>query len=401
MSTILPIIGKAAVTIGIQVAKKGIDYASKAYGGYAGISVLNNIVENSKNQGEQVAGKVGGAFGKFLGKAVAGHAVPIISQQVKVIGETIQQAGVQALDIALQKEETKEPADKKPSKALSTALEVGKIAATVVGTAAIASGIAPVAGIGVAYAAVDALPKIIKAALADTKEEEVQDLGDILSSAAKKVCIEAAGVAIGNVVRYDQIQGAYNTRVAQGALAGKKIGSYLPGFMKGTAEKVGAFFGTVDAGRHAMSTEVIQQANDAAATAEQVVKGGLKMTDAFVSAQVEKQENNTLGTLKKVAWISAGVAGGVALTVIAPEIAPVITATSLLSVSDKIVSWAKNKYFGKEAAAETKVEEAAEEVAAIYEKPFEKEILDAKESLIRQVKIDIEKMELNQAAPAA
>ncbi|CRX37921.1 hypothetical protein [Estrella lausannensis] len=267
MSTIVPIIGKAAVTIGIQVAKKGIDYASKAYGGYAGVSVLNNIVENSQNQGEQIAGKVGRTFGKFLGKAVAGHAVPVISQQVKVIGETIQQAGVQVLDIALQNEETKEPTEKKPSKTLSTALEVGKIAATVVGTAAIASGIAPFAGIGIAYAAVDALPKIIKAALSETKEEKVHDLGDILSSAAKKVCIETAGVVIGNVVRYDQVKGAYNARVAEGALAGKKIGNYLPGFMKGTAEKVGAFFGTVDAGRHAMSMDVIQKANDAAATA--------------------------------------------------------------------------------------------------------------------------------------
>ncbi|CRX37920.1 hypothetical protein [Estrella lausannensis] len=129
--------------------------------------------------------------------------------------------------------------------------------------------------------------------------------------------------------------------------------------------------------------------------AEEVVKGGLKMTDAFVSAQVEKQENNTLGTLKKAAWISAGLAGGVALTVIAPEIAPVIAATSLLSVSDKIVTWAKNKFSTQEAPVET------EEPTATEEKPFEKEILEAKESLISQVKIDFEKLDLSEAAPAA
>lgn len=397
MSTLVPIIGKAAATIGIQVAKKGVEYASKAYSGHTGIAVLNGIVNGSKKSGENVAGKIGGMVGSILGKAAAGHAVPVISSQVKAIGETLQNAGYEIIDIATQKDEGKDKTEEKPSKTLSTALQVTKIAATVVGTAAVAAGIAPVCGIGVTYAIADALPKIINAAMKETDEEKQQDLGDILSSAAKKVCIESAGVLIGNVVRFDQIKGAYNARVAQGELAGKTVGSYLPGFMRGAAEKAGKLFGTVDAGRYAMSPEVLQKANDASEAAEQIVKGGLKLTDAVVSSKCKKQESTALGTMKKVAWISAGVAGGIALAAIAPEVAPVIAATSLLSVSDQIVSWAKGKFYAKEKAIEAPVEEQK----AADEKPLDQEIAALKEELISKVAVDAESLNLPIAAPAA
>ena len=108
MSTLVPIIGKAAATIGVQVAKKGVEYASKAYSGHTGIAVLNGIVNGSKKSGENVAGKIGGMVGSILGKAAAGHAVPIISSQVKAIGETLQNAGDQIIDIATQKDEGKD-----------------------------------------------------------------------------------------------------------------------------------------------------------------------------------------------------------------------------------------------------------------------------------------------------
>lgn len=356
MGTIGALLGKGAALVATHVAKAGVDYASEAFAGHVGIKVLTNMVSEAAATGASVAGRLGEMAGNFFGRAIAGHSLPEVSSKVKWIGETLRSAGNAAIDALTAKDEEKPaPADaeagaeaKAPeanSKYLDAAVQVGKIAATIAGGVALASGIVPMAGVGLMYAAADAVPKIIKAAL-EVPSDKVDLVDDVIVDVAKKFAVEGISQVIGNVVRFDTVKNAYDARVAEGVKTGNWVGSYLPKCMQGVAEKVGRFAGTVDAGRFAMSDEVIKKANTAADTAEQFVKGGLGLADAVVTKGFNTEAPTLYDKARKVAVIAAGVAGGAALCALAPQAAPIIAGTALLSVSDKIVSWAKGKICG-------------------------------------------------------
>lgn len=329
---------RALSFVGIDVAKSGIDYASKAVTGHIAIAVLDNTVESAASQGKNVAGSIGESAGRILGKAIAGQVLPCVVNEADSLRSAVTSLGIAAVEHAAV---VKEAQEQPPSNSKNLIPLAFKVAGVIAAGSAIAAFGVPAAAVGLVAATAQALPKIVQAATANPlpANKKIDFVEDVVVGASKAMAIEAAGLFVGNVVRYEQVKGAYNLRAAQGEQVGKAIGHYLPQTVQNYLAKAGQWLGAFDAGRYALSPEVLASANAAGDTAEKMVKGSLKFTDAFVANKISEQGAGI--SASKVAWIAAGIAGACTLVAIAPEAAPVIAATAMLGVADKVIMWAK------------------------------------------------------------
>jgi len=357
--------GTAALT---QAAKYAVSYAADAVSGHVGVTVLNQIVHDAAAIGAK-AGIIGRKIGKLVGKAAAGHSLPTVASKVKAMAATITAAGHQAIDLFAKSEEKE---DKRNANLLTAAMNVGKVGLALGGGVALASGIVPLAGAGLAFAAADAIPRVFKAAFeTPTSTKVVSLVDDIMVPIAKNLAYEGLGAFVGNVTRYNQIKNTFDYRVSQGEKAGELVGQYLPNCMKDAAKKIGGAVMKIDAGRFAMTEQSIQRANDVADACESLVKGGVSLADAAIQSTGKGEASTSyFDTAKKVAVISAGVAGGVAMAALAPSLAPVVAGTALLGVADKIVYYVKGKlYDAKEEVAEVAERQDQEAVKVEMIKP--------------------------------
>ena len=348
-------VGRAAAAIGWEAAKQTVTYASAAVSGYTGMKVMTTTVDAFSEGGRKFAGSVGEVVGRVIGKAVAGEGLESTSKQVSAFGDGMRTVGLTLIDLASKGSTSETKTEEKVGTAnevkkaetdyVGNAIKVAKVAGVVLGGVAIATGLVPAAGIGLVAAASHALPRIAEAIVSAPKKSDkpVESFEDIMVAGAKAVVKESAAVIIGNVVRYEFVKNIYDARCAEAVSIGQKVGSYLPNFMQSTVAKTAEMVGKIDAGRLAFNEETIKGAQKAGESAEQVVKTGFDLADHVVSQQISSPAVSNWDYARKVAWIGAGVASGVAVCAIAPQIAPIIAMTSALSVADKVAAWAKNR----------------------------------------------------------
>jgi hypothetical protein len=406
--------------LGWQTARQTMNYGSNVAGGAIGVKVLKGTIDGFEKTGSSYFGTAGAIAGRILGKAVAGQALPEIKAQADNISNIGKKIGTFAIDYASgasnapgAANQSKEPqkaatqmvsADgsveevanvvkvvQQPSKLLSLGKNIGKVAMPLLGAAVVATGVIPVAGIGLVGASAAAFPKIAESIMSAPKLENGQDsVEDILVGGAKAFIKESAGIIAGNYVKADQILKAYNLRVDQGRSMGQTIGNWFPTPIGNCFVKAGEYLGTLDANRYAMSDEVVQNAMKAGEAAESITKTSIGIATAVVSQKLSQPSGSTWwDTARKAAWIGGGILTAATVVAVAPEVAPFIASTSLISVADKVVDWAKGRLLSpqespvEKSPVETteKQAETADETPVSEETPSESEKSQAPEVL--------------------
>lgn len=317
-----------------KAAETVIGYAADAAAGHIGYKALTKIVDECADNGAELAGDLGRTAGKVVGKVLAGNTLPVIQEEKNAIASSVRTLGTLAVDAAA----------KKTNKTswMDTAWKAAKIGATGLGIVAVAAGLAPAAPVALATAAVAAAPDLIKAISKDIEPNDKPNLLDhVVIPGIKQVLFTAAGAAVGNFVRADTVINAHDNRIEQFADAGKAFGSYLPNKIAPYAEKLGRVVGQVDAGRYAMSDDMINNANSAGDLAQNAVQTGLQVGDAIIADS--KPSDSWKDVARRTFWLGAGALGVGALVVMAPEVAAVTGGVAAIGVASEGVRWFKAK----------------------------------------------------------
>lgn len=356
------IMGKAAVALGWQALRGTVSYASAAISGHAGMKIVNATVSNFADRGKAY-GPIGEFAGNIFGKVVAGQGITATQAQAKWLNKGLSSVGLAIVNAAAPEPETTngETQNSEGTSLASRAFQVGQVAAVVAGGAAIAGGLVPAATVGIVSAAATALPKIAQSAMSAPKPQEQQAdfVENIVVRAAKTVVTESAATLVGNYVRCDQVLKAYDYHWKEWKLIGENVfGGYTPEWMKTATGRVGELAGAIDAGRYAMSDEVLKKACDTAETAEQVVKAGLGVVNVITAKTLQQSSSSTWDTARKTLWVAGAVLSAAALVVVAPEVAPFVAGTATLSATSDVITWAKSQ--GRVAKTETQTKPASE-----------------------------------------
>ncbi len=321
-----------------KVAETVVNYAADAAAGHIGYKALTNIIDECADSGAELAGDIGRTAGKVVGKVLAGTTLPIIQEETNALSNSVRTISAVALDTA--KKETK-------SNWVNTAWKVTKFAASGLGIAIVAAGMFPAAPVALATAAIAAVPDVINAIRQEVKPEEKPHLvDDVMIPTVKQLLFTAAGAAVGNYVRAETVLTAFNDRIEQFTETGKAIGSYLPDVVAPFVEKAAAFAGKIDAGRYAMSDNVIKGANSAADLAQNAVQAGLQVGDAVIADA--KPSKNWKDVARRVFWLGTGALGIGALVAMAPQVAAVTGGVAAIGVAGDGIKWAKAKLMKNE-----------------------------------------------------
>lgn len=381
----------------IACAKTVVSYGAKAIGGHVSVQALNNIKTGIEESGKELAGPVGKTVGNFIGRAVAGHALEAVQQEGSMVASAINTLGQQAVDaiatahqdpkintiqekewnkdlaldqteIDLQSNDIKDDTEKQKKTETSSYVEtIGKtlkLVGTVGGGIAVLSGAA--VPVSLAFVAVNSAPKIFDAAVnkIDTQAEKVNLINDVVVPVMTQTAIQSAGVLVEGVVRYDTIQSAYQSTIQHGERLGKALGFFMPKKVQDAFGQVGRLVGYIDAGRYAMSEEVVQQAVSKGSLAKNVTEAGLQTIDIALklknsgnSVSNNKEENSYWDTAKNVGVISMGIIGGAVLITVAPEAAALAGGAAVLNVADKAVKWIRLKMIPESEIKEQKLPE--------------------------------------------
>lgn len=376
--------------VGLLIAGKAVNYGAEAVGGQM---AYRNLVNIKDGVAEQVAPVVGEVIGDFLGRAVAGHNLGAAKAQADGMAVAIRAIGQEAIHLAHpeEKHEVKEitaeadvavPAtskkgDKTVEKPAAKAdpvvekFEKFAQAAAVIGGVCLMAG-APAAPLGLAIAAAQYGPKILGAIKApvDSKKKDIDFVDNVLVPVAKDIAIQSAGFAVQGVAQFGTVEGVYNSVVQQGENLGRRLAALLPASAQDKFGAIGRVFGHVEAGRQALSEPVVQQAVKNGEIAKNVVVAGLDAIDAVVVNQTKKEEKSYMDVAKNVAIIGAGILGGTALVLAAPEAAAVAGGAALLSAAPNAIKWIKqhNAHAETEQITPVQVKEKAEEVPAAESK---------------------------------
>lgn len=337
-------------SLGTYAGKAGVDYAAAEVRSRAGKAVSKPIANAVAQLGEKIAGPIGKAIGGYLGDEVAGRAVSLISPVIGGIGDLVRDKGYEVVEAftgekgackAIAKEEASKPKQEKlqETKLIATAFLVAKVCAWIFGSV-VSAFLNPVAGL-LFLAAIEAVPKIIRALRAPAGSKKINLIDDVFVKTAKKIVFGSIGSFFGNLTRYNKIQSAFNSKVSQGQKIGKMIDAILPESLKGTAEKIGIIAGNIDGARTILSDSGLKSADKMGNTVEKIAEGGFDLADHMITKQLSSTSSSLYNRAKKGAWIGLGILSGVGLSLAAPAIAPIVVGTSLLSVFDRFVLWVK------------------------------------------------------------
>lgn len=309
-------------------------YVSEAAAGAAAYGYLGNIQKGCAEEGAKIAGPIGRKIGGFAGRVIAGASIQDAKEGQKAIAGAAYRAGTMAID-TLQNT----PSTEAKSGWSETGWNVAKGVAVAAGGLAVGAAL-PVAVSAVAVAAMTQGPAIYKAFTKDVKNSPQPSLvDDVVLPVAKAVTIQAATMAVGNLIRMDVIDAAHAARIEECKAVGKTLGSYLPETISSYCEKAGEIVGNCDAGRYAMSDQVVQMANTSAEIGENVVYGALNIVDAAVPSKPADAPSTNWDIARKTAIIGTGVIAAAALTVAAPEVAAVTLVVAGLHTAANFISY--------------------------------------------------------------
>jgi len=332
-------IGGVVVSGAIKAAEAVLGYASEAAAGHLGYKTLTNIKDNCADAGASVAGDIGRSMGNVFGKVLAGNALPAVAEEKKAVANAVRTVGTIALDASSKKNQ---------SGWMDTAWKAAKCGAIIGGGILAAANAVPLATVAIGGAVVNYAPEIIKAIRKDIEQgDQPHFVDNVIIPGMKQFLFAAAGTAVGNYVRFDTVETAFNNRIVQFSDAGKAIGSYLPNRVAPYAEKLGQVVGKIDAGRYAMSDEMIDNATSAGNFAQNVVQTGLEVGDSMIAQN--KPNAGWKDTARRVFWLGTGVLGAGALVALAPEVAALTGGVAAISVASEGIRWVKAKMLPKPA----------------------------------------------------
>jgi|GEM_PF-6207145 len=325
--------GVESIAIGaaFSAAKYLLGTIAESIGGHIGYRGLSKAVEDSKELlGELVGGKIVGPFiagglihtaGKVAEssaaaiKTICNNLIDVVNHNVnpsKTIIDLKSKAADDAADAT--DGDVLEIADKfNYSDAAKTSLQaISTLFATALMLASPASLAAPLF-----LAAGNAIPEIMKAL--NEAESEAPDLvNGLLKPLFVNVASAGLGLVAGNIVRYNTVTDVYK----------KSSDSYYG-------------FGIIDAGRAAMSPEILARAENAGANVQQMVELTGK-TIGLIANSYDSESTGWLATAAKVAAVVAVGFGTAALVAAAPEAAAVAAGTAFINGAASIIKWIKS-----------------------------------------------------------
>lgn len=387
MSGVVESLGTAAL---IEGAKYVASYLADAVGGHIGFGVLAKSVKESKETGYELAGAIGAWVGENLvGPFIAGGSLEFAkdlsdnaSNAIKVIANNA--ISLVAHIAAESKESSSETdPDNKDFNYTDAAVKTAQAAAVILGCGALLASPAGVIS-PLLFALGNALPEIQKAMNEETIEGNNNLVNDVLTPIAVNVACAGLGVIAGNLARFKVVNDAFNNRVRDFKEIGSVIDSYLPEFMQ-LGNKLGEFIGTFDAGRVAMSPEVLAQAEAVGEKVGNIVEVAGKGINELAQAYCP-ETSSMLATAGKVALVAAAAIGAAGLLVAAPEAAAVAIGTAVISSASNFIRWlrtpADNKAENTEAKNETVTEDKQENVAAEEEQGIDEGAEDSAKARI-------------------
>jgi hypothetical protein len=220
------------------------------------------------------------------------------------------------------------------------AVKTAQAAAVLVGTVGIfASGAAVI--VPIAVAAANALPEMASALTANQPQQQMDFVEEVAMPMAKALLFTGASVALGNIVRFNVVKGAFNRSVDSWKGSGQRVDGWLPSCMQGSCEKIGHVVGWIDGGRQAMKPEVHARAEETGQIVQKVFQCGLTIADEY-STSAAQGPRSWADTARKVAYTAGALAAGAGLVCLAPEVAAVTGATTLLSVAGKAITYLRS-----------------------------------------------------------
>lgn len=354
-------------TIASVAAKAVVSYGSEAVAGAAAYNYLHNIQEGCARKGAEYAGSFGRSVCSFAGRVAAGASIQNARDGQQAIAGAAFRAGTAAIDTF-----QKQPTEAQKSGWGETTWSVAKGFAVAAGSVAVGSAL-PIAFSALAIAAVSNAPQIIGAFTKEvTNSAQASLVDDVVIPVAKAVAIQAATMAVGNLIRMDVIDTAYKARVEEFTAVGRKVASYVPKCFGSYCEQAGKMAGHVDAGRYAMSDQVAAVANTSAQIGENVVYGGLNVVDAVVPSKPADALTTGWDIARKTAIVGTGVLAAAALTFAAPEIAAVTVGVASFKAAANMITYLRTPAKAEQPKTVEKVGAVVQEQVA-----FDKDALAA------------------------
>lgn len=373
-----------AIQVGLKLAIPVVNYGASTLKGHVAMGTLHTMKGQIESVGQELAGPMGRVMGNFIGRAVAGHNIAAATKNGTTVANAFGMIGHQVINLAnhrigMNKKNVKLLSANELAKATlassvksfnykSAAYQTAKALGVIGGSLAIATGVVPLASIGIAFITVNAVPKIADSLFnALDPKDSVDLMGDIVTPIATQLAIQSVGFIVQGIVQYDTIQNAYELASKKGEQIAKGLTFFMPKSFQIAAGKLGNWVGHMDAGRQVMKEEVLENVANRGLLAKNVTEMGLGTIDVAVRLNTIKNEKNSLWKIaKNVGIVSTGVFGGTALVLLAPEIAMMTGGTVLLGISHKAIKWTRIQMVSKEKTSkEKKVQLPSETIVSI------------------------------------
>jgi hypothetical protein len=391
MTTYIAAAAASVVTkFGYDAAKAGADYIAKTGGNITAVRIVYATKDGVK---EIVKPYVGQTISSLLGEVVAGHSLNLAKQEGDKVAVAIQFIGDQVLTAAVNHSAKKEeisateiqidtlknaetPQASTASKVYDTLVAVGTIGAGI----ALATGaipLFPVAAASTAYAAVQAFPKIMGAAMSKVDpNQEISLTRNVFIPVATDVLISAGAQAAYGITAFRTVDNAYFGVLRKGKQIAKGLTWLMPKQVQDFAEKAAVIVAIGPAANHAMSSETLKRAEEYGEAAKDVTKVTLKTIDALAQHALanNKSENTAWQITKDVFVIVAGVTGGAVIVTTLPAAAAAgLIVPAFVKQVPGVITWTKAYLSSKEKPAEAQKEaiEAPTVEKSINEQPAE------------------------------
>lgn len=334
-------LGAFVKTCGPFLAKATVSYGADVVGSHVAYNQLHNAKDDIQSGLTSVGGEFVGPIGDLLGRAVAGHGIDFTLNQKDSVATALGNIGNEFLDPSQADKTGKEHS----VNVLNCLSQAGKLVVPV----AMACGALPVGPSFMATALIKGVPDLYNAftsPLEKKSENEMELLRDVMVPAAADLAIQATGSIVQGAVVYNEITFAHDARIELGEKLGRGLSSYFPMGVQNFVGGVGRAVATIDAPRHALSSDVVTQAVDKAGRVKTITEFGLHAINSTVKKQTKRKASNYFDTARNTAILGAGILGGGALFAFTPMVAPYIAGAALLNAAPKAVLWTRQSLSG-------------------------------------------------------